>query len=54
MHLVYSIFVSCLLTNDQNQTRVEVNQELLATANDNKNGLKNMLTNDEFMATALK
>ena len=36
-----------LLTDDQKENRVEISQELLANANDNKNFLKNIITGDE-------
>jgi len=40
-------FVPRLLTDDQKENRVEISQELLASANGNKNFLKNITTGDE-------
>jgi len=40
-------FVPRLLTDDQNENRVEISQELLANANGNENFLKNIITGDE-------
>lgn len=40
MLCVSAKFVLRLLTDDQKQSRVEISQELLAAANDNKNFLK--------------
>jgi len=40
MHRVSAQFVPRLLTNDQKENRVEISQELLATANSNENLLK--------------
>ena len=39
-----------LLTDDQNENRVEIGQELLANANGNENFLKNIITGDETWA----
>jgi len=36
-----------LLTDDQKENRVEISQELLATANGNEEFLKNIITGDE-------
>ena len=44
---VSSNFVPRLLTDDQKENRVEINQELLANANGNENFLKNIITGDE-------
>ena len=37
----------CLLTDDQKENRVEISQELLASANGNENFLKKIVTGDE-------
>ena len=47
MRRVNAKFVPRLLTDDQKENRVEISQELLANANDNKNFLKNIITGDE-------
>ena len=40
-------FLPRLLTDDQKENRVEISQELLASANGNENFLKNIITGDE-------
>jgi histone-lysine N-methyltransferase SETMAR len=40
-------FVPRLLSDDQKDNRVEINQEMLANANGNENFLKNIITEDE-------
>jgi len=47
MRRVSAKFVPRLLTDDQNENRVEINQELLANANGNENFLKNIITGAE-------
>jgi len=47
MRRVGAKFVLRLLTDDQKENRVEINQELLANANGNKNFLKNIIKGDE-------
>jgi len=47
MRSVSAKFVACLLTDDQKENRVEISQELLASANGNENFLKNIITGDE-------
>ena len=46
MRRVSAIFVQRLLTDDQKENRVEISQQLLASANGNENVLKN-ITGDE-------
>jgi hypothetical protein len=46
MRRINAKFVSRLLTDDQKENYVEINQELLASANDNVNFLKNFITGD--------
>jgi len=47
MRRVSAKFVPRLLTDDQKENRVEMSQELLASANGNDNFLKNIITGDE-------
>ena len=47
MHRVSAKIVPRLLTGDQKENRVEINQELLADANGNENFLNNIMTGDE-------
>ena len=47
MHRVSAKFMLCLLTDDQKENRVEISQELLASANGNENFLKKIVTGDE-------
>jgi len=47
MHLVNAKFVPRLFTDDQNENRVEISQELSANANDNEHVLNNIITGDE-------
>jgi len=47
MRRVSAKFVPRLLTDDQNENRIEISQELLANANGNENFLKNIITGDE-------
>jgi len=47
MHYVSAKFVPRLLTDDQKENRVEISQELLASANGNENFLKKIVTGDE-------
>ena len=37
----------CLLTDNQKENRVEISQELIASANGNENFLMNIITGDE-------
>ena len=41
-------FVPRLLTEDQKENRLEISQELLASANGNENFLKKIITGDEM------
>ena len=45
MRSVSAKFVACLLTDDQKENRVEISQELLASANGSEN-FKNIITAD--------
>jgi len=47
MRRVSAKFVPRLLTEDKKENRVEISQELLASANGNENFLKNIITGDE-------
>jgi len=47
MRRVSSKFVPRLLTDDREENRVEISQELLANANGNENFLKDIVTRDE-------
>ena len=47
MPRVSAKFVPCFLTDDQKENRVEISQELLASANGNVNFLKNIITGDD-------
>jgi len=46
MSCVSAKFVPHLLTDGQKENCVEINQELLASANGNENLLKNIITGD--------
>jgi len=47
MHRVSAKFMPRLLADDQKEKRVEISQELLASANGNEKFLKNIITGDE-------
>jgi len=47
MGRVCAKFVPRLLTDDQNENRIEISQELLANTNGNENFLKNIIKGDE-------
>ena len=47
MRRVSAKFVPRLLTDDQEENRVEISQELFANANGNGNFPKNIITGDE-------
>ena len=47
MHCVSAKFMPRLLADDQKEKRVEISQELLASANGNEKFLKNIITGDE-------
>jgi len=49
MRRVSAKFVPRLLTDDGKENRVEIRQELLASANGNENFLKNITTEDETL-----
>ena len=48
MHFISAKFVLRLLSDDQKENRVEISQELLASANGNESFLKNIVTGDEM------
>jgi len=49
MRRVSAKFVPRLLTDDQKENRVEISQELLASANGNKNFVKNIITDETWV-----
>ena len=49
MHRVSTKFMLRLLTDNQNENRVEISQELLANANGNEKFLKNIITDEMWV-----